>query len=177
MPKPPPPPTTAPPCGWGWCRRSDDDQPRLCLPPSSPTAPHAAGHGGQLPAVGGERFPIYQHTLSGLRRALPTSQWSWAVCQAALGKLDCRTVSPLTAPGRFSGAGLAGAAVGRSPSAPFCLRGPAQVCRALLVCRLLGWSGGGSQVARGCDGRGDTRPAAASQPTSSNPAGSFEAGG
>jgi hypothetical protein len=35
----------APTCGRGWCRRSDDDQPRLRLPPSPPTAPHAAGDG------------------------------------------------------------------------------------------------------------------------------------
>ncbi len=45
-----------------------------------------------------------------------------------------------------------GAAVGGSPSAQFCCRGPAQVCQALLVRRSLGWyRGDGSPVARGCE--------------------------
>ncbi len=124
---------------------------------------------------GWDRFPPYLHTLSGRRRALPTSQWSRAVCRAALCVLDRRTVSPLTASGTFSGTCWAGAAVGGSPSAPFCRQGPAQVCQALLVRCPLGWyRGARSPAARGCDGRGVTWPGAVSQPASSNPAGSLD---
>jgi hypothetical protein len=125
----------APTCVQGWYRRSDDDRKRLRLPPSPPTAPRAAGDGAawraSLCCMWGF-YSIYPHTLSGRRQALLTSQWSCAACLAALGVPDRRTISPLTASGTFSGAGLACATVGRSPSAPCTLRGLVPVCPARL---------------------------------------------
>jgi hypothetical protein len=119
------------------------------LPPPPPTAHHAAGDGaawrtttrcavaffwhhprppmrpGMVPHGRNQlrwvrSFPSHPHTLSGRRRALPTSHWSWAVCRDALGALDCWPVSPLPASGAFSGACQAGTAVDGSPSAQFC---------------------------------------------------------
>jgi hypothetical protein len=52
-----------------------------------------------------DRFPPYSHTLSGQRRALLISQWSWVVCRAAIGVVDRWTTSPLTTSGTFSRGG------------------------------------------------------------------------
>ncbi len=70
--------------------------------PRPPMRPGIVPHSGQgLRYVGFYSIPTRSLSLSGRRRALPTSQWSWAVCRAALGVPDHRTVSPLAASGTF----------------------------------------------------------------------------
>ena len=162
----PPTPPSAPPLAAGDGAAGPTTTSHAFAPlrhrPLPPMRPGMVPHGGQSSVV---CWGPYPHTLSGRGRALPTSQWSWAVCRAALGVPDRRTVPPLTASGTFSGADRAGAAVGGSPSAPCALRGPVPVCPAQLVRRPLGWyRGAGSPAARGCDGRGETWPGSASQP-------------
>ncbi len=102
---------------------------------------------------------------SGLRRAPPTSHWSWVTSRAA--RQGCWIAGPYRhcRPRRRAvGRARAGTSGRRSPTAP-CISGARRQSEQALSCaRIAGPSHcGGSPAPRGCAGPEDTGPSAASQ--------------
>jgi hypothetical protein len=106
-----------------------------------------------------------------LASGLPTSHWPWAVCRAARRRAGspARIATVVPAGVQWGGLGMALSRLDRRQRRS--VGGPAPVCRAPLVSRLLGrYRCAGSPAARGRAGLGDTGPGADSQPVRSSPA-------